>query len=180
MPSASATCEPRKMFPPPTTMASSAPSSSASMTWLAVPSRLTGSMPYPPSPARLSPESLSTTRLTGPNLGSMGAVFSPHTGVASSKLRAYSRRLELVTDEPTDDDVLADLLDRLLKEVAHALVRLPDIVLSEEGLFLDELIYPALDDPFDYVLRLAGLSSLLLGDRTLLCKHLLRDILRRD
>jgi hypothetical protein len=88
-------------------------------------------MPYPPSPARLSPESLRTTRFTGPkaNSGSVAAALSPPGGAAPSTLSSVA--LELVADEAADDDVLADPLDGILQEVADGLVRLLDVVLGE-------------------------------------------------
>src|SRR5215210_3210762 len=101
------------MFPPPTTIANSAPAETASTTWLAVASRLSGSIPYPPSPAKLSPESLRTTRFTGPKAdsGSTGAALSPPAGAGSSTLSSQLV-LELVADEAADDNVLADPLNR--------------------------------------------------------------------
>src|SRR5918997_5417469 len=112
MPSSRATWDPLKMFPPPTTTASSAPASTASRTWLAVESRLPGSMPYPPFPARLSPESLRTTRFTEPS-SEMGLAVP---SALAPDLSAPSKvALERVAGEAPHDDVLADSLDSVLQ-----------------------------------------------------------------
>src|SRR3712207_8477445 len=144
MPSSSATCDPLKMFPPPTTTASSAPASTASSSWLAVDPRLPGSIPYPLSPARLSPESLRTTRFTGPSSG------------LPAPSKAY---LELVAGEAPHDDVLANLLDGLLQEISDGLLWLPDVGLGEQGLLGGPLLYAALDYAAPYVLGLAHRSE---------------------
>src|SRR3712207_5156517 len=122
MPSSSATRDPLKMFPPPTTTASSAPASTASSTWLAVEPRLAESVPWPPLPARLSPESLRTTRFTEPSSEMAAPSASAPNLPAPSKAT-----LERVAGEASHHDVLPDLLDGLLQEVADGLVKLPDV-----------------------------------------------------
>src|SRR3712207_2244801 len=158
MPSSAATCEPRKMLPPPTTIANSAPASTASATLLAVQSRLAGSIPYPFSPARLSPESLRTMRFTGPS--SESPVPSDAPILAESSIVF----LELVPDEAPDNDVLADPLNRVLQEVADRLVRLLDVGLGQQGLLGLPLAHPALDYLGLDVLGLAHLGDLLVHD----------------
>src|SRR5215216_4943463 len=177
MPSSSATCDPRKMFPPPTTIASSAPASTASRTSVAVDSRLPGSIPYPSPPARLSPESLRTTRFTGPSSEPRPAAPS----VSASNLSALSKAdLELVAREAPDDDVLSDLLDSLLQEIGDRLVRVLHVGLREQGLLGTPLLHATLDNAARYLLGLAHPRRLLLGDRTLLLEGVRRYILRRD
>src|SRR5215218_1103026 len=175
MPSSSATCEPRKMLPPPTTTASSAPASTASRTPFAVESRLSGSIPYPPSPARLSPESFSTTRLTGPSFESPASSFSALSLAGSSKVA-----LKLVVDEAPDHDVLADLLDRLAQEISDRLVRLFDVGLREEGLLGDPFTHPAVDYLLRDILGLTHLGDLLLDHLPLFLYGSGRDVLSRD
>src|SRR5829696_8740404 len=164
------------MLPPPTTTASWAPTSTASKTPFAVESRLPGSIPYPPSPARLSPESLRTTRLTGPSSESPVSAVSPLSLADSSKAAV----LELVVDEAPDHNVLADLLDGLLQEIAHRLVRLFDVRLSEQGLLRDPLPHPSLDYLLRDVLGLAHLGDLLLDHLALFFQRPGRDVFRRD
>src|SRR5918997_887151 len=136
-------------------------------------------MPYPPSPARLSPESLSTTRLTGPSSDLSAASFSPPAGAASSNALA-PRALKLVVNEAPDDYVLAEPLDRVLQEVPDGLVRVFDVLLGEEGPLFDELVHPALNDLGLDVLGLARVHGLLLGYGTLLFDSLLGYALLGD
>src|SRR5215204_4871533 len=128
MPSARAADDPRKMFPPPTTTASSAPASTASITPATTESRLAASMPRSESPARLSPESLRTTRLTGPSSESPAPSSSPVCLADPST----ATPLELVVDEAPDHDVLAELLDGLLQQVPDHLVGFLDVGLRGE------------------------------------------------
>src|SRR5829696_367417 len=90
------------------------------------------------------------------------------------------RLLELVVDETPDHDVLADLLDRLLQEIADRLVRLLDIRLREEGLLGDPFPHPALDYLLRDVLGLAHLGDLLLDHLPLFFQSPGRDVLWRD
>src|SRR5215203_818021 len=175
MPSARAD-EPRKMFPPPTTTASSAPASTASITPATTESRLAASMPRSESPARLSPEILRTTRLTGPSSESPAPLISPVCLADPST----ALRLELVVDETPDHDVLANLLDGFLQQISDGLVGLLDVGLRGERLLGDPLLYPAIDDLLGDVLGFAHLGDLLLDDLTLLLKRTGRDVLRRD
>src|SRR5215218_1481672 len=175
MPSARAADDPRKMFPPPTTTASSAPASTASITPATTESRLAASIPRSESPARASPEILSTTRFTGPSSESPAPSISPAGRVDPST----AARLELVVDETPDHDVLADLLDGLLQQLAHGLIGLLDVGLGGERLLGDPLVHPALDDLLGDVVGLAHLGDLLLDHLPLLLDRAGRDVLGR-
>src|SRR5215218_303850 len=164
------------MLPPPTTIANSAPASTASRTPWAVESRLPGSIPYPSSPARLSPESLRTTRLTGPSSESPAPSSSPVCLADPST----ATPLELVVDEAPDHDVLAELLDGLLQQVPDRLVGFLDVGLRGERLLGDPLLHPALDDFLGDLLGLAHLRDLLLDHLPLFLEGAGRDVLRRD
>src|ERR687889_393872 len=124
MPSSSATRDPLKMFPPPTTTASSAPASAPNL----------------PAPSKAD--------------------------------------LERVAGEASHHDVLPDLLDGLLQEVADGLVRLPDVGLRQQGSLRGPLLHPTLGDAASYVLGLVHLCDLLLDDLTLLLEFCGRDVLR--
>src|SRR5215212_4845059 len=164
------------MLPPPTTIANSAPASTASRTPWAVESRLPGSIPYPSSPARLSPESLRTTRLTGPSSESPAPSSSPVCLADPST----ATPLELVVDEAPDHDVLAELLDGLLQQVPDRLVGFLDVGLRGERLLGDPLLHPALDDFLGDLLGLAHPRDLLLDNLPLFLEGAGRDVLRRD
>src|SRR5215475_16118900 len=117
---------PRKMFPPPMTMAVS-----TSRSWMvrisrARRSRTAGSMPYPCSPASASPESFSRTRL---NLG-------------------FASLTDLEPHEAPDRDLLAGLGAHLGDEVGDAELpaRVADVRLVHEARVLVELDELALDD----------------------------------
>src|SRR5215217_1405593 len=152
-------------------MASSAPASTASSTCLAVTPRLSGSIPYPPSPARLSPESLRTTRRNGP---------SPEPALLPGLSVSSKASLDRVAGEAPHHYVLSDLLDGLLQEVADGPVRVLDEGLREQGPLRDPLLHATLDDPARNLLGLAHLGYLLFYYPLLLLDLLCRDVLRRD
>src|SRR5215213_6133746 len=164
------------MLPPPTTIANSAPAPTASRTPWAVESRLPGSIPYPPSPARLSPESLRTTRLTGPSSESPAPSSSPICLADPST----ATPLELVVDEAPDHNVLAELLDGLLQQVPDRLVGFLYVGLRGERLLGAPLLHPALDDFLSDLLGLAHLRDLLLDHLPLFLEGAGQDVLRRD
>src|ERR671920_1699343 len=176
MPSACAAEEPRKMFPPPTTTASSAPASTASITPATTESRLAASIPRSDSPASASPEILRTTRLTGPSSESPAPLIAPVCPADPST----ALRLELVVDETPDHDVLANFLDGFLQQLADGLVGFLDVGLRGKRLLGDPLLHPAIDDLLCDVLGLAHLGHLLLHDLPLFLDRSGRDVLRRD
>src|SRR5438046_2127681 len=73
---------PRKMFPPPITMAVWTPRSWTARISLAIRSRTLGSIPAPCAPARASPESFSRMRLYRGRPGSPCATLTPSSGAA--------------------------------------------------------------------------------------------------
>src|SRR5437660_7163875 len=109
---------PRRMFPPPTTMASSTPRSATRDAWRAI--RLTSSTLMPASPGRqkLSPESLSKTRRNrGGPYGEAASIIDSPSGPFGSIGRGSTRLADDEPGEPRDRDVLAgarvDLLDHV-------------------------------------------------------------------
>src|SRR5919107_778533 len=156
------------MLPPPTTTASSAPAHRLyGFTWVyPLAAVITG---------KALPRELQDHALYGAEPRERGPVgLDPGFGGL-----VHGRLLEFVVDEAPNHDVLADLLDGLLQEIADRLVRLLDIGLCEEGLFGDPFSHPALDYLLGDVLRLAHLGDLLFDHLPLLFQSPGRDVLRR-
>src|SRR5215467_6435375 len=147
-------CTPRKMFPPPITMATS--TSRSRTVWIswASRSRTAGSIPYPCSPASASPESFSRTRL---NLG-------------------FASLTDLEPHEAPDRDLLAGLGAHLGDEVADAelAARVADVGLVHEARVLEELRELALDDLLEDLGRLLLVDHLLSVDLSLPLEDLRR------
>src|SRR5262249_9747048 len=126
-------CAPRRMFPPPTTIAISTPSE-----WTAFTSRATQStasvwIPEPPGGQNPSPESLRRIRRKRTGRGARGE----GAGLLFT---------DLISREPLHHDVLADLGDQLLHDLLHRLRLLVHPRLLEEAAVGVELLEPTLDD----------------------------------
>src|SRR5687768_8934358 len=147
------------MLPPPITRPTPAPISPTALISLARRLMISKSNVCPLSPASASPESLRRMRLYF-----SGFLSLEYTGKGPD---TCSRLAELVPDEATDHDVLADLRRRLLHEVADALLRLLDPGLREQRDVLVVRLHLALDHLLDDLLGLAALARLLLEDPAL-------------
>src|SRR5581483_1812069 len=152
---------PRKMLPPPTTMAIwTLRASTASATSSASRLTTTASMPEPmEESANASPESFSSTlphRLSATAASLLFADFEPHEP-ADLRLRAQPRQ------ERSDDDL----------RVAHE-------ALLDEDVVLVEAADPALDDLRDGLFGLALVAGQVLEDGPLLFDHVGRDVLPVD
>src|SRR5512132_4046044 len=112
---------PRKMLPPPMTMATCTPRTMTSRTSSAMRSSTGGSMPYPWSPASASPESFRTIRRYAGRRRPASAVMLPP--LADLKAR-----------EALDDDALTRLGVDGVHELPHARFpgRILDIGLLEQ------------------------------------------------
>src|SRR6266508_4194175 len=153
---------PRKMLPPPTTMAISTPSSaceaatSSAMRWT-----MWASMPKPVDvSAKTSPESFSTTR----------------SYRDASPTRLLLLFADLDPDEPSDGCLLAELTQQL----ADRRLRLADERLLDENVRLREAAQAAFDDLGDGLLGLPFVAGELLEHGSLLVHHVGGDIVARD
>src|SRR6266508_6274360 len=153
---------PRKMLPPPTTMAISTPSSaceaatSSAMRWT-----MWASMPKPVDvSAKTSPESFSTTR----------------SYRDASPTRLLLLFADLDPDEPSDGCLLAELAQQL----ADRRLRLADERLLDENVRLVEAVQAAFDDLGDGLLGLPFVAGELLEHGSRLVHHVGGDIVARD
>src|SRR6266540_2230733 len=153
---------PRKMLPPPTTMAISTPSlawdaaTSSAMRWT-----MSASMPKPVDvSAKTSPESFSTTR----------------SYRDASPTRLLLLFADLDPDEPSDGCLLAELAQQL----ADRRLRLADERLLDENVRLVEAVQAAFDDLGDGLLGLPFVAGELLEHGSLLVHHVGGDIVARD
>src|SRR5579871_1652801 len=142
MPRAAA-ARPRKMLPPPTTMATSTPRLSTAATSAAIACTDSGSVPYSRSPISASPESFRRTRR---KTGARSGAFAPRCAVSATDGEA---------GEPPHDDVLSrlgrELGPQLLDRLAAVRV-LADMLLAQEDDLVEPLVELALDDPLADVL----------------------------
>src|SRR5690606_3730257 len=127
---------PRQKFPPPTTNASSTPLAFAAAISRARAVGAAGETPSPPSPARSSPDSLSSAR--------------------RKALLAYGD-----AGEAADLDVLAQGRRDLLHEVTDGLLVVLDVGLLEQDRLGEELAQAPLDDLLGDGIGLALLEGLL-------------------
>src|SRR3954454_17205497 len=169
---------PRKMLPPPMTMATSTPEARTSAISDAMPSRVGGSMPKPALPMRASPDNFSRIRL---KRGAAEAMEPPRGWLRQSGLLGnlggevvlllFQTLAELPTDEAADLDVLAELRHQLRQELADRLLALgvthPDLL--EEA----NVLLPLGHLPFD------DLRDHRLGDDLQLLARLLLRVARR-
>src|SRR5688572_12316954 len=133
---------PRKMLPPPTTMAISVPSVFAALIWDAMPRTTSGSIPYSCSPMSASPESFRSTRRgcaftatrAGSAITSGGLVGRWPGGLADAHAR-----------EACDPDVLAQQCHLLADQVGDPAIGVP-VRLLEQADGLEPLVQLALDD----------------------------------
>src|SRR5579862_4416694 len=129
---------PRKMLPPPTTMAISTPRRWTEATSEAIACTHSGSVPYSSWPINASPESFSSTRRkTGGRL----CAASPRCAVSATDREAR---------EPPHDDVLAGLGGQLgpqLVDRLAAVLVLVDVLLAQQDDLVEPLVELALDDP---------------------------------
>src|ERR1700712_3691403 len=93
---------PRKMFPPPTTIATCTPRSTTDLIAAATARTRSGSVPYSSSPSNDSPEGLSRSLLNAgsPDVIGRQPIGKPRAGASSGLLAHREAR------ETTDDDVL--------------------------------------------------------------------------
>src|SRR6185503_1468574 len=136
---------PRMMLPPPITMPTCVPAAAPATISSATRSSEPGSMPTFAEPARISPLSLSRTRRGEGSIRSGVPDPEPH--------------------EAPDDDVLAQLGDRLVEQVLHLPVRVPNRRLLEETDLLVVLLDLPIHDLLENGLRLARRLRLLQEDR---------------
>src|SRR6185295_19562390 len=150
---------PRKMFPPPMTIAVCTRRSWIVRISWASRSRTAGSMPYPCSPARASPESFSRMRLK----------------------RGSASLTDLEPHEAPDGDLLAGLGAHLGDEVGDPklAVRVPDVSLVDQALVLVELGELALDDLLEHLGRLLLVGHLLPVDLALALDDIRRHLVPR-
>src|ERR1051326_5132110 len=144
----SLSCAPRKMFPPPMTIAISQPRALTSLISSANDRTVALSMPYFSSPPRASPVTLRMTRLYLRTLftGRRPLLFDPFAN--------------LVPHEAPDLDVLSHARDRVPQQVADLAVGVLDEGLLDQTDFRIEAVQFALDDLIDDLFRLALLQHL--------------------
>src|ERR1700737_1647580 len=128
---------PRKMLPPPVTMATSTCWSRTLLTWRAIVLTVSWSMPKPCSPMRASPLSLRRTRQY------LGASAAP-VAIASALGLAFTggdvdlRRLPPPeAGEPGDDDVLLQLDGGLVDQVLDLLLLVLGPLLLHQAVLLE-------------------------------------------
>src|SRR5664279_1487828 len=159
---------PRKMLPPPTTIAISTPSSTrASATSSAIRWTTAASMPNEMLvSAKASPESFSTTRRNRLSvIGTPGFASGPTLFLA-----------HLDAGEPADLGLWSELLD----ELAHGELRVPHEALLEEDVVLVEAVQPALHDLADRGFGLALVARQLGEHLALLLDRVGRDVFTAD
>src|SRR5262245_48233402 len=158
---------PRKMLPPPITMATWTPSSVTSRISAPTRSSTGGSIPYPWSPASASPESFRTIR----RYRGRPAASAAATGSASDP----------EAGESLDDHPLARLGVGQVDEVLD--LRLPARVLDErlfeQALLGEELLELALDNLVEHLGGLLLVGHLAAVDLPLLLEYRVRHVLAR-
>src|SRR5262245_37529882 len=148
---------PRKMLPPPRTMPTSTPRSRSSRISCATPPMTFSSIPWPASPARISPLSLRRMRR---NFG------------ATPSLRA-----EAVAGEPPHHEILSGLGRGFLEQVADGLLVVANVGLLEQADLREELVELAAHDLVDDRSRLALVLELRDIDGALALHPLRRHVL---
>src|ERR1041385_3018950 len=186
---------PRKMLPPPITIATSTSMVWASATSSAMRARVAGSMPYCRSPIRASPESLRRTREYFAPIEA--GVYTKRAGVAPAQTIANRNGLllvrhdfgheviallldafaELVTVEAGHDVAAAVLLPLLHEVLRNRRLVVADVRLLEQAGLAVELLPLARHHLLDDVLRLARLERRIACDLALGVEVLLRDVL---
>src|SRR3954454_20823097 len=201
---------PRKMLPPPMTMAISTPIFCTPQISSAMSERVPGSMPVRRSLMSASPERLRRTRLYLGRPASVmartlpcratasGARFAPLPGGADSvRPRTASLHVrgnfrgeivallldalaELVAHEARHRVLAAGVLVLGLHVVADGLLVVADVRLLEQAGLAVELLHLAGHHLLDDILRLAGLGGLIAGDLALRVEVLLRHLAAVD
>src|SRR5579884_1626159 len=167
---------PRKMFPPPTTIAISTPRSvRAAATSSAIRWATAASIPKPTdSSANASPESFSTTR---PNR--LWATPSPPVSSLPSAAARRTPRLLLADLDPREAADGGATTERP-EQLRDRRLRVTHERLLGQHVILVEALEPALDDHRDLVLGLALVARELLEDGALLVEGVGRDLVTGD
>src|SRR5687768_13851364 len=169
-----AAASPRKMLPPPTTIAISTPPSLASAICAAISRVTSGSIPYCRDPISASPESFSSTRRYA------GAPMVRSSTSGGLFVNAVGGGLaDRHPDEARDPDVLAEQRDLLGDQVAHLLVGVAVLQLHQADR-LEPLAQLALDDLRDPVGGPSLTLDVLGEGSALLVEHLGGHVLAAD
>src|SRR5262245_60377930 len=168
-------CRPRQMLPPPTTTAIWTPRSTTSASWRPISAVDSVLIPDPSDGANASPESLRRTR----RYSVLPALWPAPVSVTFARaplvdevppLSLLAELSQLVSDEPSHGNLLADLGTHLVEQLLDGLgVVLHERLLEQDVVPVERVDLPR-HDLLDHLVGLAGLLrlgarvTLLLGD----------------